>query len=429
MIIDSIFTKDKIFWLFLIVAFVLKITFGLFIFTEENIIADARDYLEFAQLILRDGPFVPNHEEIEAFAPPGFPWLLAFTIWMTGNINGIIFFNALFSAFTVGIVYKIGHRFLPGNWGVLPALWALIYYPYTMYVDELVKESLLQFLVPLSILFLIRLKEKRNFIRMIFLALAVTYLFHSDERYFLFVPLYFIYLVYPIGDSGSFKTAVITGLLILLFCIPWFYRNYQVYDRSVFLTERFQSPIDRILGNKENRLLVRSREFKQQLVNFRDSVKSGLNPEPTMGRERAIREAMDKGFFPHDFSLLERIYYNSYGYWSPIRTNGILLRSGWKYKGPRSFITNVLYTLNYGVLLPFMLLGVYFAWRNRIWILAWLSVYLFCHYILHIILIFGSGRYRHPVDFIIILLAFYGLYELIKLKDWPLFRKINLALK
>jgi hypothetical protein len=387
------------------------------VFSPEAIVSDAKDYLEFAQIILRDGPFTLTQGEIEAFSPPGFPWLLAFVKFLTGWTGTIVIVNAILSTITVWIVYRISQWTLPGSWVILPAIWAVFYVPYSYYVGSVLKESLLQFLVPFGIYLLFKLHKKFSLSLLILLSFVYTYTIHTDERYLVFLPLYLLALVQKNSILKSVKNSILFIFCILIFSSPWFIRNYQVYKRPILVTERFQSPIDKKLGI-ENRLNERSSKFRDQLISFRDSVLAGFSPQVSFGRERGVKEAIGNGLIPHDYNLVERFYYNSLGYWSPIRTSGILLGSGWKYKGPRTLIVNILYTLNYGLLLPFMLVGIYFAWSLKTRVLQWLSIYLFIHYILHVILIFGSGRYRYPVDFIIIILAFYGFYSIARLRNW-----------
>lgn len=394
-----------------------KVILGLFIFSPEQIVNDAKDYLQFGEIILRDGPLPLAQGEIEAFSPPGFPWLLALTIYLTGWNGSIVIVNALLSTITVWIIYKIGQWSLPGTWAVLAAIWAVFYVPYSYFIGSILKESLLHFLVPFGIYLLFKLHKKFNVSLLILLSFVFTYTIHTDERYLVFLPLYLIALIQKNNLQKSLKNCILFLFGILIFSSPWFIRNYQVYERPILITERFQSPLDKKLGI-ENRLNQRNSNLRDQIISFRDSVMAGYSPQVNSGRKRNVKEAIGEGLIPHDYNFVERFYYNSLGYWSPFRTSGILLGSGWKYKGPRTLTVNILYTLNYGLLLPFLLVGIYFAWSQKTRILQWLSLYLLMHYILHVIVIFGSGRYRHPVDFIIIVLAFYGFYSITRLRNW-----------
>ena len=390
--------------------FLLKIGIGIVVYYQGVVESDAKDYLEFAEIILRDGPFTQAYGEIEAFAPPGFPWVLALVKFLTGWNGTIVVINALLSTITVWIIYKLSTVVLPAKWARSTSLWAVVYVPYSFYLGNLLKESLLYFLVSFSVYLLYRFRSRSKILILISLGFIFVYTFHTDERYIVFLPLFFLGLIEFKKLKKSALHLCIFVVLILVFSAPWFIRNYRVYNRPILITERFQSPIDKKLGI-ENRLNNRSSQFKEQLVSFRDSLDRGFNPIPSFGRERALMAAKEEGLHPHDFSLRERIYFNSLGYWSPVRNHGILIKNGWKYKGARSFATNILYSLNYGLLLPFMVFGVFMAFRRKERLLIWLVSYLFLHYCLHVLMIFGSGRYRHPVDFIVIILAFYGIFQ------------------
>lgn len=403
----------------LIIALIAKIAFGLYDFYSAPTVADENDYILEAHMILEQGPLVLEPYNPKTFVGPGFPWLLAFTQWI-GGTNLIVWLNACLSVLTVILIYKIGKRVLKFPYVELAALWAVIYVPYTMYVGSVLKESLLQFLVVWSVYLAFRLRDQFSLSKVTLFAFAFVYMIHTDERYLFFLPIYALaVLKWDQRISANLKQISIVSLWIIVFCLPWFARNYVVYERPVFLTERLHAPIDKKFGIK-NDLINRSEYFSKEMRAFQDSLLNGLDPQISMGREKSLLAAHNNGLTPHDFSFGERLWYNTLGYWSPIRTKGILLGSGWKYMDPRSPIVNILYTLNYGILLPFMLMGIYFTWRQGVFELKILSIYLAFHYILHIVMILGSGRYRHPVDFIIILLAFYGLYSLSEKFKWRL---------
>lgn len=404
---------SKFIFVLLICAFLIKLIYGLYSF-DVKISSDAKDYFEYAQLVLEDGIFVPDKDKLEAFAPPGFPWLLALVIFLSGSLYSIVFINAVLSTATIFIIYLISRRVLTGNYVLLPSIWAALYVPYYMYVGNVLKEPLLQFLIPLSVYFLIKLKEKPLWLNIILFSFCYTYSFHTDERYFIFLPVFLVWLIFPLKDyKKTIPLSLLTFFAILLFSLPWAIRNYQVYERPILITERFQSPIDARLGYKTE-ILERQKYFKYEQEMFLDSLLNGMNPVVDMGRKRAMKKAVEDGLVPHNYSVLEKLKYNTLGYWSPIRTDGILLGSGWKYKGSRSTIVNIFYTLNFGILLPFMIVGLFLTIKKRKLVLIILSSILFIHYLMHVFIIFPSGRYRHPVDFIIIILAVLGLSYIIE---------------
>ena len=394
-----------------LLAFIIKLIYALIFYDVVNIKNDAVDYLEYSQLIIKYGLFHVNPNDVEAFAPPGFPLVLAASILLTGSMKGIVLFNSIFSTITVFIIHRLALRFMSNAWAKYTALYAILFYPYTMYLDELIKESWIQMLVPFTFILLLRILDKAILIRMIQFSVIFVILIHSDERYAF---IYFaVVLVLLLLKKLAVKNVFLMSALIVLFSSPWLIRNYKFYNRTVILTERFQAPIDKLVGYNENRFIERSKNFKDKLVPYRDSLMNGLNPRITFGRQRDVFAAVENGLYPHDFSLGERIYYNTMGYWSPIRMKGILLGTGWKFKGKRSTAVNILYSLNYGWLIPFMCIGFAYAFKERLMHLVTLFLFLFVHYSLHILLIFGSGRYRHPLDFIVIIVAFYGLKRIL----------------
>lgn len=413
--------NKKTIFLVLALALVLKLVVGFYFFRDYEIKNDAKDYYEYAQIIQERGPFFTDIEGLEAFAPPGFPWILALVMSISNWLGAVVFLNALFSTATVYLIYRIALYILPQKWALAASIYAILFVPYYLYIGTILKESLLQFLVPLSVLLLFNALKSKKLIPWIALGLVLSYLCHTDERFLLLIPLFLIAIfVFNSYRERTYKwqRSALLIFAIVLFSSPWFARNHIVYERPILITERFQSPIDKSRGI-ENRLNQRAKLYKDRLIIFRDSVQSGYNPTPRMGRERALLKAMNEGLIPHDYSLAERIYFNLLGYWSPVRTRGILIGSGWKYKGARTPLQNILYFCNFGILLPFLLLGIFKALCRKNSLALFLSVYLLLHSGIHVFLIFGSGRYRHPVDFIIIILAFFGFYQIKKMTRKP----------
>lgn len=405
--IKSIASNTRARQIVILLAFLVRLSYGLYDIDIAHPEGDERDYVYDSEIILEQGPLMMGPIDFKTFVGPGYPWLLALSKWIGGE-TAIVWINALLAALTVLLIFRIGRLFMQTPWAEFAAIWAILYVPYTLYVGTLLKESLLQFLVIWSFYLVFKLRIRFTLKLAVLFAFALTYLVHTDERYLFFFPVYILTFIYHKATivQKLKRVGAIIGFFILL-CLPWTIRNYIVFERPIFLTERLHMPLDKILGIP-NDLAQQSVDYSTDLGIFRDSLLAGLNPKVETGRQKGIAWSIDNGLVPHDFTLWEKIFYNSYAYWSPIRTKDILVADGWKFWPARGPFGNTIYMLNFGILLPFFLIGVFLAWRNRVFELKMLTLYLFLHYALHILMISGSGRYRHPIDFIILLLAFYG---------------------
>ena len=101
-----------------------------------------------------------------------------------------MFLNVIFSSLTCIVIYHLGKEVFNKQIGILSSIWSIIYVYFMIYMPRVLKENLLQLLIPLVILLMVYeiKKEKVNMIS-IFFPLAFTYLVHSDERYIIFLPI------------------------------------------------------------------------------------------------------------------------------------------------------------------------------------------------------------------------------------------------
>jgi hypothetical protein len=95
----------------------------------------------------------------------------------------------------------------------------------------------------------------------------------------------------------------------------------------------------------------------------------------------------------------------------PVSLKGSYRITGYVYSPGWSLKHNLLIGISYGLLLPFMLIGFYYLVRRRNNLPAILfSGILIFHTLIHVAFIpYARDRYRHPVDFIVIILGVFGI--------------------
>ncbi|TVL99738.1 MAG: hypothetical protein CV087_16950 [Candidatus Brocadia sp. WS118] len=417
------------FWLIFGAAIFIRAIACIFLIHTRGVltIADPADYIQYAQYILDQGVFVLNIEGLRAHAGPGYPLLVALNFIIAGDNSYwfALLLNIIFSSIAVPIVYFIGRKFLKHEWAFLATLWYLVYVPQIWQVQFLGKENIVFGLFTLCIYALIILDQAKRIDWKWILVFSISYfyLIHSDERYFFYLPFFLIFLLW--GKSTwqtNFKKASWLTVAIFLLMVPWTYRNYLVFKRPVILTERTAKFTDKLLGYEappnpyRNRWLLfqpGTPEGNAYYLSAADSIANGL--QPTHPRANGyvlmyLKKGISEGNYPKAYSPLEEKWSYFTEFWRPARFQSGFYGHGFRYFekwNPDRWIFSV---LQYGVLLPFLVLGVYVGMKRMDRVALFLSAIIFIHCIIHVILANNAfERYRLPIDPFIILLAFLGL--------------------
>ena len=417
-----------IFWLALIVRlasmFLLTSIRGILTF------GDAADYIQFAHYILDQGLWVTDVEGLRAHAGPGYPALLAINIYLFGSNNFYfaLILNCIFSALAVVITFKIAREFLSLKWSVIAVTWHLFYVPHIWQVQFLGKESLVFCLFSFSVYSFIQFRshEKLNFRRAFSWAVLYTLLIHSDERYFVYLPFFLGFiLVGRVNWQSKFSKISILGFMVLVLMVPWTLRNKEVYGRPLLLTERTASLTDRLLGYKpfvngfrEKRIQPDTSEGVEVYLAAADSISSGFQLE---GKKyipkiiKSIEMGINDGQLPRPKSNIEKRVSYAKEFWRPYRRYSSFYGHGFRYMEAWNKPRSVISVIQYGLLLPLLIWAmIYTILQNNAIVIYLLSMVLI-HFGIHIFLGHAITRYRYPIDAFIILIAFWGLSQLISI--------------
>ncbi len=410
------FPEGKVLLTFTLIGLLIRIGFTLFQWqsTGSLTLIDSSDYIEYARAIMKQGPLVLDPEGLKSSSGPGFPWLLALLFSIFGENNWMpVSLNILLSTAIIPLIYLIGKSIFSKSIGIMAAFWSIFYIPFFLFSGVVMKENVNLFLFTFLFLWLIYIVQKPNYpiAKLFAFAFTFVYFLHTDERY---LPHFFIFLTILLLmnklSKESFKRVMVIVSFLVLLMAPWLIRNYHVHERPVILTERASMITDKLLGyEEENEHIQRNTRIKKSLKAYRDSLLAGYNPEPRSGRMRNVKKGIEKGFKPHTFDPLTKYWKNFLDFWEPIRTQGDLVKKGWIYEKPRTFQQNLIYTALFGILLPFLLVGMVgvFNYRHK-WGIAIVTIILL-HTVMHVYLGKGVGRYRFPIDPLVLVMAFYGL--------------------
>lgn len=409
------------FWLFALSILIKGVsTFFLLETRGISLIADAADYIQYAEYMLDQGPFVWDVTGLEAHSGPGLPWLLYINYLVVGKGSYGLFLviNTIVNALSPVVIFFLGYK-LTKRRGValITSLWLIAYVSQTWFAPLILKESIVFLLFPLSLYILLRYSEEQsNWSKTLgFFLLAYGYLIHADERYFFYLPFLLVVLVTTAHHQKWLKVGVVcAGVLVVM--TPWLVRNYMVYDRPIVLTERTAKFTDAIFGYdepiKETRKvkITPTKEHIDLYIAWTDSIKKGLEVKTQNVKYlTGIAKGIENGQEPYPYSFVQRklSYFNEF--WRPYRFKGGFYGSGFRYMDPWSTLLNGSSILQYGLLLPFFFLGCFIAIRQRnrgvIILLAVILVQCF----IHVFMAHAISRYRYPIDGMIFLIAFFGI--------------------
>ena len=365
-------------------------------------------YLEYAKNILNQGWWVLDISKLDVNIDgrqynadgvgPGYPLVVSLIMFLFGDdLRVIMFLNVIFSSLTCIVIYYLGKEVFYKQIGILSSFWSIIYVYFMIYMPRVLKENLLQLLIPLVILLMVYeiKKEKVNMIS-IFFPLAFTYLVHSDERYIIFLPIILFTMIAcdNVHRINGLKKFTVFLAAVIILSIPWAVRNYVVYNRLVILTTRTE-------WFRENNVEIVKKPLFDRILNSK-AVSGNLDNTSKMKFENK------SGYFDEKLQRLSI-------YWAPMVLRESKLGSNVMLAGSLKY--NLGGLLTYGILLPFFIVGSIFTLKKNKLGFS-LIIFIIIQSLLHILIdiINPWPRYRYPIDSLIIIIAFYGFYQLLQLK-------------
>jgi hypothetical protein len=320
---------------------------------------------------------------------PGYPAVLAaFYLVSVKQMWLVTFLQAVLGALTVVIVYRLGRQMLDVPFATLAALWFAFHARHIQASSIFAREILAILLLLLALFLLVR-----PFVRMryaVVSGIVYTALIHVDPQFVVLLPLFLVFMYFKTRHRLlSLQYLFVFFGIVVVATVPWTIRNYVVYDQPLPISmeaRRFLRPVkivatepgaglsdikDRVVTMSRTRLLERNTVEFWRVARFRED-KAADGPGESRPTARPDVEPA----------------------WAPLH--------------------NVASIVNYGVMLPFFLVGIALAVRRRdragIMIAATVAAYFLMRAYLG-----GGEQSRYPIDPLIILLAFYGIAWLFRL--------------
>lgn len=327
----------------------------------------------------------------EPYSPrsPGYPITLAALYLLSAKqLWLMVFYQAVLGALAVVLVYRIGTSFLGSALAALAALWFALHVYHMHLSSVFFRDVLVGLLLLLLLYILLRPLRRMRYAAIgggVFAALA-----HVDPQFLLLLPVFAIFVFFK-SRHGLLNLQYLFVFLatLIVISLPWTIRNYQVYNQPLPIgleAQRFLRPAkivvtepERGISNLEQKIAnaSKARIFQKNSREFwRIARFWGENPRKiTEGDSTVVRFAQPAWSLRH----------------------------------------NLVSILNFGLVFPFFVVGLVFAVlnKNRTGLMLALTV---AGYFLIRSYLGGDERVRVPVDPLIILIAFYGVMALIRLR-------------
>jgi hypothetical protein len=191
-----------------------------------------------------------------------------------------------------------------------------------------------------------------------------------------------------------------------LLSAPWFLRNYYIYNEPVIITTRFSDLINPVFGQdpvykQKLSKLELDRKFKDRWISKKKSSKE--------------KKYIELNGPPYLLEGIEKYLHNLLVHWRFIHIKPYYSKFGYTFDEPWTLRANILYPIQWGLPLIFFLFSIIYMIREKHRMGMYLTSIIIFHAFLHSIFVFGSIRYRLPIDSIVIIIGSYGFIKLVEL--------------
>lgn len=413
-------------WIF-ILAFLARAIYTIYFYAESGYsqFSDDRDYISYAREIAAQGIAVPDIDRIFTNGHQvgiGWPFILYLLFSLFGEHFWLVFiFNVLVSSFHAVLIFLTGKLVFNKAVGLAAALWAVPYMNFIKFVPTVLKENLIHFFFFLCLYLFVRILKERKTGLLIYFSLAFTALIHIDERYFSLFPFFALFILFDRYKVSNWRSAFIYVGIVVLLMVPWFIRNYQVYERPVILayqTTEFTDPLlgyhpDSVVTGYESGPTPYSRKYIPAYEEITRDLLAGREIDSAYKKYayvKDLRRAISMGLVPETYTYGENLFEEFKEFFRVYRFEYGWMANGYRLCAPRPFFNNIVFIVQFGILLPFCFIGLFYSLRNRNRFAGYLLFFASLYAFIHIVLVHVVERYRVPVDGIILIFSFYGLY-------------------
>ncbi len=402
------------------------------IYYYSHEIPDTNLYYELAQEIIAQGRILydTSHPYYE-FPGPVIPWINALTMLVFGvNYLGLYLVTSLASAFITYYTYKTARLILDARTSLFAGIWSALYLFYFYYTPTPGKDIWMAFFMIYLIYMLLKLfiLDKFRYPGFIWFTTMFVISFHLDERFFVFTPFIFLFILYH--DTRSFsrlriERSLIFACLVILLMVPWTIRNYHKHDKIVILSTRTEVFTDKLFGyESRGHMMDKFNDIYGAFYIHDYQIDSVIRGEKTVtdgGRtiSKAQVEAMKRGELPRPLTGIRAVLSRLATMFEPFQVKGRYERTGYFYY-KKSLRHNLATFLFYGILFFFSFPGFYQLFKKNKPVFYVLISTIIIYAMVHALTIpYTNWRYRLPLDAVFIMMGCYGMviiYNQIKVK-------------
>jgi hypothetical protein len=431
--------------LLLISLFFIGLLSGLY-FSKFRIEGDAQYYYNSANLIKQDFLNLLNNRNIGITESLNAIFQGILFLLPGNDIWSVYIFQVCIFALTGLIIYKTGLFFLPEKWTLLvvlffclnnkiwhmiysfkPDIWCIFFVSWCFYIV------------------LITAKEPTKRRNWIISGISFGLLLLLDMRFIPYMILLFCFLLFCVKPFSAVLTKIwIIPLLAFLTITPWLIRQYFVFNKVILISELKTLMVSKAMNTPYYNHVIEKKYLIAGLSEhdaFNVGNKIGLSPsEVIFIREGLIidsaqnKEWCYKHYEPYIKSgvlsilqiekmiareeakpgWIKRLEYGL-SIWVPLnlRYHYMPLTVFREIAPPYSLLNNINRIIFIGLLIPFYLIGVLFAYRSREWGLLVITVILIVHTAIHAFT-YVDQRYLLPVLPLFTVTALYGMYHSLK---------------
>lgn len=419
--INKLYFKKNIYLILFVFAFSIRLIIAFYSYRLNvwNNFADDQQREIFAQSILNHGftPSFENTSPIEYIIAPFVPIIIAVKILIFGKTWLPLFLlNSIIGAISCFLIYRVALLLFNKPVAYASFVWAAIYPNFLRYTATAGNEPWIVFFFIVTVYLLLKLvSQSKNGWELVLFATSYTLLFHTDERYIIYAPVFALFLFLTNQSLlKKIKAITIFTTLVIVLSVPWLIRNYMVLDEIIVVSTRTASITNPIFNHRKDIIFNHLPSTSVLTCQQVDSVIQGKKITFDDGRPIPYRqvEAMKHGIIPRQFNKLESFFSRVYFLWLPFKFKPSYRIDGFNFVNEWSLKHNLSSILTFGAFIPFMILGLVFLAKQRKWaIFIVFSTIIIFHTLIHALFIpYTRDRYRHPIDFIITILAFYSIF-------------------
>ncbi|MBN1270835.1 MAG: glycosyltransferase family 39 protein [Candidatus Aminicenantes bacterium] len=414
--------KKKTILFLLFVFLLMRMATALFLGQKNFEGYDSIVYDQYACTIVKDARWLADTDFEGNYRAPGYPLFIAavYSLFGCQNHTAVYIFQALLSVLTCFYIYKLSRLIFDEQVAFLSFVWSGLYVFYFYYMRFLLRETLIFSLIIVFFyyLYIYILQEKNRTKNFWFFSVAYVCLIHTDARYLFYLPFFFFLFLCYRPFFRAVKQYVVFLAVFSLLLIPWTIRNYIAYDGFVLINTRTldlrpkdirsPKPFSRISDHILNFKTVKETERSvYPTEEERELIKQGFNPNNRTAEEIAV---IKKDIYPAS-GFLERKWFWFVEFWRPVRLSSYYYPfPDAKFHPKWTWPHNLSSLVCYGLLLPFMLIGIFLLWKQKNRAFFFLLFPILLQTFLHV-LHCGLWRYRVPIDGFIIMIAFYGIVQ------------------